>query len=372
MMNLRPRAAAAFFVLAAALGAPLFSPCHAQHEGDVLISVDDDRLKIENPLAPGDVREFDLHGDGTVYRTDDPGYNTIAFGTLNSGTEIHFEVVTPLYAWLDGTWATAADGEYLRYYNASLPDLRSVTATGTSAEQPGYLLARASALGAIHVHDVFELGSTPGVSPEAGAYAIGKKLVSPSYDESSPFFIVFNNGLSSHLFDEAFVAAQSLGSTEAVLGDFNGDGALTAEDIDLLGEALHSGNSDPIFDLNNDDAVDGSDYQHWVIDAKQTWVGDSNLDGQFDSGDVIAVFQAGEFEDNVPHNSRWATGDWNGDRDFGTGDLISAFQFGGYGIGPRTVGTATPEPQSGVVSLIVFASGAMLRTRKVDPSKRKA
>ena len=55
-------------------------------------------------------------------------------------------------------------------------------------------------------------------------------------------------------------------------------------------------------------------------------IGDSNLDGRFDSNDLIAVFQAGEFEDDIANNSVWEDGDWNGDGDFDSSDLVLAFQ----------------------------------------------
>jgi hypothetical protein len=58
--------------------------------------------------------------------------------------------------------------------------------------------------------------------------------------------------------------------------------------------------------------------------------GDANGDGRFDSGDLVLVFQAGEYEDAVAHNSSFEEGDWNGDGDFGTDDLVLAFQTGNY------------------------------------------
>ena len=55
------------------------------------------------------------------------------------------------------------------------------------------------------------------------------------------------------------------------------------------------------------------DYVHNVLG---TWIGDSNKDGEFNSGDLVQVFAAGEYEDSVAENSSWATGDWNGDKEF--------------------------------------------------------
>ncbi len=58
--------------------------------------------------------------------------------------------------------------------------------------------------------------------------------------------------------------------------------------------------------------------------------GDSNGDGKFDSSDLVAVFAAGEYEDETPLNSTFEEGDWNGDSDFTTSDLVFAFQQGNY------------------------------------------
>ena len=89
------------------------------------------------------------------------------------------------------------------------------------------------------------------------------------------------------------------------------------------------------FDLNQDSLVDSVDRRIWVEDLKWTYFGDSNLDGRFDTNDLVLVLQGGEYEDNIPGNSTWATGDWNGDGDFTVNDIVLALQAGGYETGPR-------------------------------------
>lgn len=59
-------------------------------------------------------------------------------------------------------------------------------------------------------------------------------------------------------------------------------------------------------------------------------IGDSDDNGVFDSSDLVAVFQTGEYEDAVENNSTFDDGDWNGDGDFNSSDLVYAFQKGGY------------------------------------------
>jgi hypothetical protein len=64
--------------------------------------------------------------------------------------------------------------------------------------------------------------------------------------------------------------------------------------------------------------------------ADGVMAGDANLDGQFNSQDLVTVFQAGEYEDETSGNSTWSEGDWTCDGDFNTGDLVAAFQAGNY------------------------------------------
>ena len=147
----------------------------------------------------------------------------------------------------------------------------------------------------------------------------------------------------------------------AVWGDFNADGALGMDDINTLAAAVQTGSSDLQFDVNQNGSVDAEDYRHWVTDIKQTWLGDSTLDGQFDSGDLIEVFGAGQYEDGIAGNSTWATGDWNGDGEFDTGDLIIAFKDGGFEAGQRTAVAAVPEPS--LLSLFALSLFGICRFR---------
>ena len=59
-------------------------------------------------------------------------------------------------------------------------------------------------------------------------------------------------------------------------------------------------------------------------------VGDVNGDGIFNSSDLVAVFQAGHYEDGIHDNSSHTEGDWNRDREFDSSDLVLAFQLGLY------------------------------------------
>lgn len=120
---------------------------------------------------------------------------------------------------------------------------------------------------------------------------------------------------------------------QSLPGDFDADGNLDAADVDLLCAAIQSGNSDAIFDLNADGQVSRSDMDVMINDLLQTSYGDANLDGVFDSRDLVTIFQAGKYEEGVPGNARWVEGDWNCDGQFTTADLVLAFENGGYVAG---------------------------------------
>ncbi len=151
---------------------------------------------------------------------------------------------------------------------------------------------------------------------------------------------------------------------EIVQGDFNMNGIIDANDMDLLTTEVRAGTNNPTFDLNNDTLVDDNDRIVWVEDPTiaNTYFGDSNLDGEFSSSDLVAVFAAGEYEDGIPDNSVWATGDWDGNGDFDSADFVVAFAAGGYEIGPRNAANAVPEPTA-CLMLLTAVVGIALRRR---------
>ena len=168
--------------------------------------------------------------------------------------------------------------------------------------------------------------------------------------------IVYNSMLTeSQINDIGEWLRENLGASTGNPLDFDGDGSLGLGDINILRDQIQAGTNDTAFDLTGDARVDFEDLKEYVegADKLNTFVGDSNLDGEFNSSDFVVVFTAGEYEDNVPNNSNWATGDWNGDGDFDSSDFVSAFTSGGYESGPRMNAASTvPEPSAGILLLI--------------------
>ncbi|MEZ6116733.1 MAG: lamin tail domain-containing protein [Pirellulaceae bacterium] len=163
------------------------------------------------------------------------------------------------------------------------------------------------------------------------------------YDDLAPWANADGNGMSLHR-----AAVNALGNAASswlsgdpspgtaqldvveVPGDFNLDGQVNADDINLLCVQLGSATPDMAFDLTGDANVNEADRDYLVRNVLRTDYGDANLDGVFNSSDLILVFQAGQYEDAVAGNSGWAEGDWNCDGDFNTSDMILAFQAGSY------------------------------------------
>jgi hypothetical protein len=92
------------------------------------------------------------------------------------------------------------------------------------------------------------------------------------------------------------------------------------------------------------------------IDLK---IGDVTGDQIFDSSDLVAIFTAGKYENDVAAN--WYEGDWNFDNRFDTSDLIEAFKTGAYEK-PAAAVASVPEPTSGV--LLSLGLLGLLRSKK--------
>ena len=156
------------------------------------------------------------------------------------------------------------------------------------------------------------------------------------------FLLMPTSGQAVTLNNNANGAAASLFLTvddSITPGDFDSDGDFDIDDITSLIAGI--GGADTQFDLNGDNAVDASDLSVWVTQIRQTWIGDANLDGEFNSSDFVAVFTAGKFE--TEQSASWAEGDWNGDGIFNSGDFVGAFTDGGFEMGPRGA-AQVPEP----------------------------
>ena len=147
--------------------------------------------------------------------------------------------------------------------------------------------------------------------------------------------------------------------------DVNGDGICDAGDIDALTRAILDGSQEPAFDLDQNGSVNREDRRVWVKELMGTYFGDANLDLEFNSADLVAIFDVGVYEDDRIGNAGWAEGDWDGDLEFTTSDLVVAFADGGYEQGPIIPAAATPEPASMTAMMIGLILLVAVRRRCV-------
>lgn len=157
-------------------------------------------------------------------------------------------------------------------------------------------------------------------------------------------------------------------STPMSICDVNFSGTCDVNDLNLpdglfsagdLGSGVPVNPNNAHFDLNRNLRVDNEDLDVWLVEAatanaqnRPYFRGDANLDGVFNTTDLIQVFQAGQYEDRIAANSSWETGDWNGDREFTSGDVLAAFQQNGFSANARVA--SVPEPTSALGTLVVF------------------
>jgi hypothetical protein len=135
-----------------------------------------------------------------------------------------------------------------------------------------------------------------------------------------------------------------------VPGDFNGNGVLDAEDIDDLTRQSASVTNPPKYDLNGDSLVNDADVNVWVKDLYGSWIGDADLNREFNSSDLVTVLASGTYEANV--DAVWTTGDFNGDGRTNSSDLVAALADGGYEQGPPPATAAVPEPSGLCLALL--------------------
>ncbi|MEZ6116300.1 MAG: hypothetical protein R3C28_06975 [Pirellulaceae bacterium] len=154
----------------------------------------------------------------------------------------------------------------------------------------------------------------------------------------------------------------------AITGDFNGNGQLDVNDVDLLAAEVRTGSTNRVYDLNEDAAIDTVDFQTWVKDTAHLYFGDANLDGEFNSSDLVQVFQFGVYEADGPIPANWSSGDWNGDGHFDSTDFVVAFEDGGYEQGPRAV-VAVPEPTTSVFGMVIGAVMLLRGRRRLIDSR---
>lgn len=140
-------------------------------------------------------------------------------------------------------------------------------------------------------------------------------------------------------------------------GDYNSDRGVGVHDLDLLIAAINDGSNEARFDLNGNGVVDVEDRDEWLSTFEQSLVGDANLDGTVDSGDLNIVGLNWQ-SDSV---SGWAQGDFNGDGKVNSSDLNDVgrnWRVSGAAAAPASV----PEPNGTLLAMLALV-GLLARRR---------
>lgn len=136
-------------------------------------------------------------------------------------------------------------------------------------------------------------------------------------------------------------------------GDFDGDGALAAADIDIL--SVQVGQSDLAFDLNGDSVVDGDDRTVWVETLAETFFGDTDLNGSVEFADFLAL-SAG-----FGSEGGWAAGDFDGSGDVAFADFLLLST--NFGSARAVAAHSVPEPSAVALCLLGLLGSRWLRVR---------
>ena len=188
-------------------------------------------------------------------------------------------------------------------------------------------------------------------------HAVGLKERQPLRTETAVF-----GGTSFHaeLFDYA-EQIRSFADFEPAPGDFDGDGTITASEVDAMFDAINRTNSPSChFDLTGNGSVTHADFDQLLLEAESV-VGDANLDGAVGFDDFLVMARAfGEGDVG------WARGDFDGDQDVTFGDfLLLSMNFGktfsAASSASATSVSAVPEPSALIQFLLAALTWAVLR-----------
>ncbi|MCA9214839.1 MAG: VCBS repeat-containing protein, partial [Planctomycetales bacterium] len=113
---------------------------------------------------------------------------------------------------------------------------------------------------------------------------------------------------------------------ESQQSDWNGDGLFNDLDIRFIDRAIRSGQASNEFDFDENGNVDNHDFYVYLRNYVGYSLFDVNLDGRFNSSDLVTLFQAAKYEKDEP--ATWSEGDFDGDGRFDSSDIIDAFAFG--------------------------------------------
>lgn len=308
----------------------------AQH-ADVIIDVVDERLTTNERLFLSDFRGG-LDNDGDVLELRNPGYITGDANLLESNAPLNFRILGPLLFSDGDGWRPAESTAYFELFRP-LVENHSVTVTGRSGSQDGFVLAQADGQGIVHEHIRFRLRSEAEGPPETGVYAVQQVLTSPDLLDSDSFLLLFNHGLATPDFIQSVVAARQLVADSDF--DCSGDGLLMPDDLACVANI---------------------EQRDRVLGAIGSVAGDLNGDRKVDFSDFLALSR--NFGDL---GTGYASGDIDLADGIGFPDFLALSR--NFGFDGQMQASTVPEPNTASTLMLGFTTWlALMRMFRKRPS----
>lgn len=205
---------------------------------DIIFSYSDGKIVVEPGAAPGVATgEFPADGFFRQFATN-PGFsseNDVGYG-INPSDTIVYNVMDDLQFWNGSNFESPAVNTQIRIENNGSADTVVHGASGTLLGDFSPLengVGQADGSGDFHSHvDFFLEPNDASPPPEFGAYGLKLSLSTSAtgIEESDPFFVAFNFGLSNQAFVDAVQQYAALLSSN-LDGDFDRDGNVDGQDF---------------------------------------------------------------------------------------------------------------------------------------------
>jgi len=353
------------FVLASMSQATLSQVTHS----DVFFRYVDSKIEIEPqggrlviPAAFPDSGFF-------AQASSNPGFfsETDIGGGTGPSDIITYNVLDDLLFWTDGEFQEPNVATEVRIINN--PSFVGETVIGANTgQQLGTFAPLTNSIGQssggeFHSHIDFRLEPNPADGdsddpPPAGAYGLKLSLRSDNSDiaDSDPFLIVYQFGIEDETFEASLDSFADLLSTgTAILGDFDADGELTANDIDLLSIEVFKATPRATFDVNSDGVVSEADRSFWIDELASSLSGDADLNGVVEFADFLALSTA------FGQTAGWAAGDFDGNGQIQFADFLTLSA--NFGCSSIVTTQAVPEPNSHFSLVLTMLFGLAIRRR---------
>jgi hypothetical protein len=249
-------------VLTVSLNLLLASLASAQHAGDVLLLVEDNRI-VTGTVDDGEIhsphRVWEEHLDGDPPITDDPGYDALP-GTFPPNVTVGLSIRKALRVWheAESHFLDIASPERMEVSRFAQVIFTPKDDPKPDDPLPSLALGSTSSNGSLHTHVWYELTSPYGDGIYLLELEVSAGPGAGGIETSDPFWIVFNRNRPDDMAHEAveWVEKHLIGAE--CPADMNDDGEVDVLDLLIL---LDAWGACPRFeecpaDLNGDGTVD--------------------------------------------------------------------------------------------------------------------